>query len=94
MMVGAVKALSGSIWAISGEGLFRLLHVGDRINFNDLISTSADGFVEIELDDGSLMDLGRSSQALIDEGVVDGIDYEVLTQLKKSILEVQHMSFA
>jgi hypothetical protein len=93
MIVGVVKILSGSIWAISGEGLFRLLNVGDKIKFNDLISTSADGFVEIELHDGGLLDLGRSSQALIDEEVVDCVDSEVLTQLKTSIIEIQNIRF-
>ena len=67
--IGIIKELIGTATAISAEGTQRNLQVGDRIFADDIIATGIAGAVEIEFDDGSVMDLGRSSQALLDNEV-------------------------
>ncbi len=67
--IGIIKELIGTATATSAEGTQRNLQVGDRIFADDIIATGTAGAVEIEFSDGSVMDLGRSSQALLDNEV-------------------------
>lgn len=67
--IGFIKAIIGEVTATSADGGVRTLQAGDRIFANDLISTGPGGAVEIEFNDGSVMDLGRDSQALLDNSV-------------------------
>ncbi len=76
--IGVVKALIGAVTATSTDGSVRALQVGDVVYANDLISTGAEGAVEIEFADGSVMDLGRSSQALLDTEVFDPTNTDVV----------------
>lgn len=69
--IGTVTVLIGTATAVSTDGSIRHLQVGDKVFQNDLISTGADGAVEIHFADGSVMDLGRSSNALLDSEVFD-----------------------
>ena len=69
--IGVIKTVIGSVIATSVDGTQRNLQVGDQLFPNEIITTSAAGAVEIELADGSIMDLGRSSQALLDNEVFD-----------------------
>lgn len=75
--IGVVKALIGAVTATSTDGSVRTLQVGDVVYANDLISTGAEGAIEIEFADGSVMDLGRSSQALLDSEVFDPVNIDV-----------------
>jgi hypothetical protein len=75
--IGVVKALIGAVTATSTDGSVRTLQVGDVVYANDLISTGAEGAVEIEFADGSVMDLGRSSQALLDDEVFEPASTDV-----------------
>ncbi|WP_417511890.1 retention module-containing protein [Methylophaga sp.] len=75
--IGVVKALIGAVTATSTDGSVRTLQVGDVVYANDLISTGAEGAIEIEFADGSVMDLGRSSQALLDSEVFDPVNTDV-----------------
>ncbi len=74
--IGVVKALIGAVTATSTDGSVRTLQVGDVVYANDLISTGAEGAIEIEFADGSVMDLGRSSQALLDSEVFDPVNID------------------
>jgi T1SS-143 domain-containing protein len=69
--VGVVKALMGEVTATAADGSERILRVGDIVYANELISTGPGGAVELEFADGSVMDLGRSSQAMLDSDVID-----------------------
>lgn len=75
--IGVVKALIGAVTVTSTDGSVRTLQVGDVVYANDLISTGAEGAIEIEFADGSVMDLGRSSQALLDAEVFDPTNTDV-----------------
>ncbi len=67
--IGIIKALIGTVTATSADGVVRNLHVGDNVYADELVSTGTGGAVEIEFADGSVMDLGRDSQALLDNAV-------------------------
>ena len=69
--IGVIKALIGEVKATAADGSTRTLQLGDMVYANELITTGPGGAVEIEFADGSVMDLGRSTQALLDEAVFD-----------------------
>ncbi|OUR73295.1 hypothetical protein A9Q78_04005, partial [Methylophaga sp. 41_12_T18] len=69
--IGTVSILIGTATATSADGTVRTLHIGDIIYADDLISTGPSAALEITFADGSLMDLGRSSQLVLDDAVYD-----------------------
>ncbi|MFW5426237.1 MAG: retention module-containing protein, partial [Methylophagaceae bacterium] len=69
--IGIVKALIGSAVITATDGSQRNLLVGDRVYADEIITTGDASAIEIEFADGSLMDLGRNSQALLDNEVFD-----------------------
>ncbi len=69
--IGVVKALIGEVTATAADGSIRTLQIGDMVYANELVSTGDGGAVEIEFADGSVMDLGRNSQAMLDSEVFD-----------------------
>lgn len=69
--IGSITTLIGSATATSVDGAVRNLQVGDKVYQNDIITTSAASAIEIEFEDGSIMDLGRNSQAVLDIEVFD-----------------------
>ncbi len=69
--IGVVTAIIGSAMATATDGSIRYPQVGDSVFADELISTGPDGAIEIEFADGDVMDLGRSSQAMLDEHFYD-----------------------
>lgn len=69
IQIGIVKVLIGTVTATSADGSTRNLQVGDSVYADELVSTGTGGAVELEFADGSVMDLGRDSQALLDNAV-------------------------
>jgi VCBS repeat-containing protein len=67
--IGIVKALIGTVTATAADGSIRNLQVGDSVFVDELISTGTAGAIEIEFADGNVMDLGRDSQALLDNAI-------------------------
>ena len=68
--IGIITILTGTATATADDGSQRILQIGDKVFSNDIISTGlAAGAVEIELADGSVMDLGRGSQVILDSEV-------------------------
>jgi len=69
--IGVITAVVGTVTATAEDGSIRTLQAGDRVYANEVISTGPAGAVEIEFADGSVMDLGRDSQAMLDTAVFD-----------------------
>jgi T1SS-143 domain-containing protein len=67
--IGVITAVVGTVTATAEDGSIRTLQAGDRVYANEVISTGPAGAVEIEFADGSVMDLGRDSQAMLDSAV-------------------------
>jgi Ca2+-binding RTX toxin-like protein len=77
---GIIKTLIGTAIAIGTDGSERALHVGDHVYQDEIITTGPSGALEIEFSDGSIMTLGRSSQALLDEVVFSAQVMPILTE--------------
>lgn len=69
--IGVVQAIMGSVSATAMNGAISYPQVGDTIFANDLITTGADGAIEIEFADGEVMDLGYTSQVILDSQFFD-----------------------
>ncbi|MBD3634724.1 MAG: retention module-containing protein, partial [Methylophaga sp.] len=67
--IGVITAVVGTVTATAEDGSIRTLQAGDRVYANEVISTGPAGAIEIEFADGSVMDLGRDSQAMLDSAV-------------------------
>ena len=69
--IGFVKAIVGEVTATSANGSMRTLKIGDRVYADEVIATGLDGVIQIEFTDGSTMDMGRSSQAMLNSDMFD-----------------------
>ena len=69
--IGIITTLIGTATATATDGSIRNLQVGDQVFADELISTGAGSAVEITFEDGSVMDLGRNSQAVLDSEAYD-----------------------
>ncbi|MEO5703220.1 MAG: retention module-containing protein, partial [Gammaproteobacteria bacterium] len=67
--IGMVTSASGTVTATSINGIERTLQVGDPIYANETINTGPLSTVAIEFINGTRLDLGRDSQAVLDEEV-------------------------
>ncbi|QJI43100.1 LapA family giant adhesin [Pseudomonas sp. ADAK2] len=61
-VVAIVKSIVGQVFAVSPEGVRRVLVEGDRLMVGDQVDTGAAGAVTLELADGRTLDLGRDTQ--------------------------------
>ncbi len=61
-VVAIVKSIVGQVFAVSPEGIRRVLVEGDRLFVGDQVDTGAAGAVTLELADGRTLDLGRDTQ--------------------------------
>ena len=64
--VGIVGTVIGTVIATAADGSQRNLQVGDQVFSDEVITTTANGAIEIEFNDGSTMDMGRDSQSVLD----------------------------
>ena len=64
---GTVTSLTGVVKAIATDGTERILRVGDGVFADEQVVTGDAGTIAIEFNDGSMMDLGRNTQSILDE---------------------------
>lgn len=64
--IGIIKTVIGTVVTKAADGSQRPLQAGDIIFQNETIITGDVGAIEIELSDGSLIDLGRNSETVLD----------------------------
>ena len=67
---GVVKAVTGIVKAIAVDGTERILQAGDRVLPNEQIITGDGGAIAVEFSDGTTMDLGRNSNATLNEATL------------------------
>lgn len=91
--IGAVTAIIGSVMATAMDGSIRYVQVGDSVFADELISTGPDGAIEIEFADGDVMDLGRSSQAMLDERFCDLNSPPAIENQENILTEQMEISF-
>ncbi|MGK3117592.1 retention module-containing protein, partial [Pseudomonas corrugata] len=61
-VIAVVKSIVGQVFAVSPEGIRRVLIEGDRLFTGDQLDTGPAGAVTLELADGRTLDLGRDTQ--------------------------------
>jgi VCBS repeat-containing protein len=61
-VIAIVKSIIGQVFAISADGVQRLLVEGDRLFAGEQVMTGATGMLTLQLADGRSLDLGRDSQ--------------------------------
>lgn len=69
--IGSIKILIGVATATAADGTQRNLQVGSPVFAEDIITTGLASAIEIAFVDGSLLDLGGNSQAMLDSDVFD-----------------------
>ncbi|HSH53538.1 MAG TPA: retention module-containing protein [Methylotenera sp.] len=67
--IGTVKTVVGTVKAVDANGTERVLQVGDKVYANETIFTSADGAVIVEFQDGTHLDLPRSTHIVLDADI-------------------------
>jgi len=67
--IGEVQSVTGRVVAIGANGVERQLFAGDAVYPDDQIKTIGKSTIVVALRDGSRLDLGRDSEALLDEAV-------------------------
>ncbi|MBP8186028.1 MAG: retention module-containing protein, partial [Pseudomonas sp.] len=61
-VIAIVKSIIGQVFALSVDGVQRLLVEGDRLFAGEQVITGATGMLTLQLADGRSLDLGRDSQ--------------------------------
>ncbi|WP_422776790.1 retention module-containing protein [Pseudomonas mediterranea] len=61
-VIAVVKSIVGQVFAVSPEGIRRVLIEGDRLFTGDQLDTGPAGSVTLDLADGRTLDLGRDTQ--------------------------------
>jgi hypothetical protein len=74
--IGIIKTLIGAAVATDKDGSHRSLQAGDGVCHGEVITTGTAGAIEVEFNDDSVMTLGRSTQAIIDNNVFDPLMME------------------
>lgn len=69
--IGIVTTVIGTATSTTADGSVHNLQASDQVFSDELISTGPHGAIEIEFDNGTVMDLGRNSQAILDVHVFD-----------------------
>ncbi|MGD9000553.1 MAG: retention module-containing protein, partial [Granulosicoccaceae bacterium] len=69
--IGFIGALTGSAIARGADGVERALQIGDPVYTNEVIITGELSTVVVDFVDGTRLDLGRESQAVLDSDVFD-----------------------
>ncbi|WXG55327.1 MAG: retention module-containing protein [Candidatus Sedimenticola sp. (ex Thyasira tokunagai)] len=91
--IGFVEFVKGAVTA-STDGVFRTLVLGDPVFANDTILTGDAGIVTLLLNDGTRMDLGRNSEAVLDSEVYDIAAVEDVAAAIASVEAIQEAILA
>ena len=67
--IGTVKTVIGLVKAVDENGIERVLQVGDKVYANETIFTAADGALIVEFQDGTHLDLPRSTHIVLDTDI-------------------------
>ncbi|MGP6423703.1 retention module-containing protein, partial [Pseudomonas pharyngis] len=88
-VVAIVKSIVGQVFAVSPEGVRRVLVEGDRLFAGDQVDTGVSGAVSLELADGRTIDLGRDTQWSADSPDSSTDLAEATAQAAPSVEELQ-----
>jgi hypothetical protein len=89
--IGEVQAVTGRVIAIGADGIERQLFAGDPVYADDQIKTVGQSTIVVALKDGTRFDLGRDSEAVLDETVYSDDVAAVKEAALADIEEIQRM---
>jgi hypothetical protein len=67
---GTVKVVIGDVKIIGVDGVVRNAVVGEKVYAKEVIQTAANAVVQVQLENGRMLDLGRSAQIALDDIVL------------------------
>ena len=68
--VGTVKVVIGDVKVIGVDGVARQVQVGDKVYAKETIQTAANAVVQVQLENGRMLDLGRDSKIALDDDIL------------------------
>ena len=71
MAIGIVRALVGTSTATDSRGNTRVLRVGDAVELNEMIQSSAGSTVLVQFDNGGFATVGSNDRLVLDQSVPD-----------------------
>ena len=71
MAIGIVRALVGTTTVSDSRGTTRVLRVGDAVELNDTVQTSAGSTILIQFDNGGFATVAGGDRLLLDQSVLD-----------------------
>lgn len=89
--IGEVQAVTGGVIALGEDGIERQLFAGDPVFADDQIKTVGQSTIVVALKDGTRFDLGRDSEAVLDETVYSNDVAAVKEAALADIEEIQRM---
>ena len=89
--IGRVIVIYDKVYAVSADGMERLLTIGSPVFAYDRIVTEDDGRVSILINDAdqSQIDLDKRSELLIDEDIFGGVSSEEIAGAVAEVEQVQ-----
>ena len=69
--VGTIKVVTGDVKVIGVDGVARQAMVGDKVFAKETIQTAANAIVQVQLENGRMLDLGRDSKIALDDDVLN-----------------------
>src|SRR6188508_1012918 len=70
--IGTIKLVIGDVKVKGVDGVERAAVVGEKVYAKEVLITAANAIVQVQLDNGNLLDLGRSAQITLDEEMLAG----------------------
>ncbi len=69
--VGTIKVVTGDVKVIGVDGVARQAHVGDKVHAKETLQTGANAIVQVQLENGRMLDLGRDSKIALDNEILN-----------------------
>src|SRR6185503_11772666 len=70
--IGTIKLIIGDVKIRGADGVERIAVVGEKVFAKEILITAANAVVQIQLENGNLLDLGRNAQLMLDEDMLAG----------------------
>src|SRR6185503_4874253 len=70
--IGTIKLIIGDVKIRGADGTERIAVVGEKVFAKEILITAANAVVQIQLENGNLLDLGRNAELTLDEDMLAG----------------------
>src|SRR4029079_12226185 len=70
--IGTIKLVIGGVKIRGADGVERVAVVGEKVFAKEMLITAANAVVQVQLENGNFLDLGRNAQLTLDEDMLAG----------------------